>query len=312
LSSPSANDTMTLSACLVVRNEGAVLRRCLNSVRGLTDEIVLVHDGPCTDDTLDIAHEFDCRIFVAPETGNPEYHTVHAYEHAQGKWLLSLDADEFLSPELAAVIPSLIDQDTYAGWEFKWPVWDGQRYITTNGPYKLSLFRRADTSLVGHLQSTETIAGRIGRRNEILHHQPLYNNFTLRSVFTKWKRWSKLHARQLVRPFAELPKFNYCGPDRWPLSRQVMNVLSPVLAVPNGLAHMVWAVVSAARQGVDVNLRLAAYQGLYATMLQLYVAKYVYVDRLASLTAHARPHLAESHSREVRDLPSCRHDSHSR
>lgn len=269
---------IAVSACLVVRNEEAVIQRCLESLHGVADEIVLVHDGLCEDQTVAIAERLHCRVFVRDAVGDPEYHTVFAYQQSRGEWLLTLDADEFLSAEMAAVIPELIAQDTYAGWEFRWPMWDGARYIT-HGPYKLSLFRRADTSLVGHLQSSEQVRGRIGRREETLHHQPRYNNFTAHSVLTKWRHWCRVQARELVSPYSDLPKFNYSGPDTWPGHRRAMNVLSPVLALPNGVAHFVLAISRAVRDETDVNVRLAFYQGVYATMLQLYVARCMYIER---------------------------------
>lgn len=286
-SQSSPADPVRVSACLVVRNEEAVIRRCLQSLEGVADEIILVHDGPCQDHTLSIAAEFDCRVFVRQAVGNPEYHTVFAYEQARGEWILTLDADEFLSPELAAIIPELTSQLTHAGWEFRWPMWDGARYITRDGPYKLSLFRRADTSLVGHLQSSEKVNGRIGRRDETLHHQPLYNNFTLRSATTKYRHWCRIQARELVNPFSELPKFNYTGPNRWPWHRHIMNALSPLLAVPNGLAHFLLVLRAASRDQSDVGVRLAFYQGVYATMLQFYVARCVYVERPLSRVSRA-------------------------
>jgi glycosyltransferase involved in cell wall biosynthesis len=282
------SDAVRVSACLVVRDEEAVIGRCLRSLSGVADEIVLVHDGPCHDATVTIAEELGCRVFVAEATGDPEHHTVFAYGQARGEWILTLDADEFLSAELARVIPELIDQPDYAGWEFRWPMWDGTRYITEHGPYKLSLFRRADTTLVGHLQSSEQVRGRVGRRDETLHHQPMYNNFTLRSVVRKYRHWCRVQARELCSPFADLPKFNYSGPNRWPWRRHVMNALSPVLAVPNGAAHFALVMRSTARERTAVRVRLAFYQGVYATMLQLYVARYVYLDRPAARLAAGR------------------------
>jgi glycosyltransferase involved in cell wall biosynthesis len=279
---------LALSACLVVRNEEAVIARCLRTVVPIADETIVVHDGECEDRTVEIAREMGCRVFIRPYVGDPEYHTVFAYEQARGEWILTLDGDEFLSAEMAAVIPELIADRGHNGWEFRWPLWDGQRYMTRRGPYKLSLFRRADTSLVGHLQSSERVRGPVGRREETLHHQPLYNNFTLRSARTKWNRWCQVHARELVEPFSELPKFNYDGPNRWPWHRLVLNVLSPILAVPNGAAHFILAVVKTMRQQADVNLRVAFFQGIYATLLQFQVARYLYLERPARLIRNAR------------------------
>src|SRR5262245_33423434 len=90
----------SVSACVVVRNEAAVIGRCLESLTQVVDEIVLVHDGPCQDDTLAIAAKARCRVFVAPAYGHCEHHLPFAYEHARGDWLLTIDADEFLSQGL--------------------------------------------------------------------------------------------------------------------------------------------------------------------------------------------------------------------
>ena len=42
----------TISACLVVHNEEKLIGRCLESIKNLVDEIIVVHDGPCQDKTL--------------------------------------------------------------------------------------------------------------------------------------------------------------------------------------------------------------------------------------------------------------------
>ena len=46
----------SISACIVARNEEALIDRCLDSLDGVVDEVVLVHSGPCEDRTIEIAH----------------------------------------------------------------------------------------------------------------------------------------------------------------------------------------------------------------------------------------------------------------
>lgn len=58
-----------ISACLVVRNEEKVIERCLNSLKGAVDEILIVHDGECGDNTLKIAKKFNADIFIRPMAG---------------------------------------------------------------------------------------------------------------------------------------------------------------------------------------------------------------------------------------------------
>jgi glycosyltransferase involved in cell wall biosynthesis len=270
----------TISACVVAWNEEPVIARCLESLRGVVDEVIVVHDGPCQDRTVEIAEQMGARVFVREQIGTPEAHTVFAYEEARGDWLLGIDADEFLSAELRAAIPELVARAGVSGYEFLWRIWDGERYVTQDGPYKLVLFRRLATHYLGIQHSVERVDGRIERVPLLLEHRPRYNNFTVHSIRTKWRRWARIHAKELLTPLDQLPRFNWEGPARWPWYRAVLNRLSPILIVPHALASFV---LFAARDRDALplrdNLRMAAYQSVYAFMVQFYVAKRLYWSR---------------------------------
>ena len=283
---PPHDGAGSISACLVVRNEGALIERCLQSLAGVVDEIVLVHDGACEDNTLEIAERYDCRIFVRPLIGHSEASTVYAFEQAVGEWILSLDADEFLSAPLRASLRDLVLDDQVNGYELLWRMWDGERYITEEGPYKLALYRRAHVHVLGVLHNPEWVDAPVERLALQLEHRPAYNNFAMRTVLTKWRRWAKIHARELITPFSQLPKFNWSGPEDWSARRKWLNRLSPllvVLYVPAVLSLNVWR----ERKFVPIgrNLRMASYQAIYAAMVQFYVAKYLYIERGASSRA---------------------------
>jgi glycosyltransferase involved in cell wall biosynthesis len=268
----------SVSACLVVRNEEAVIERCLQSLTGIVDEIVLVHDGVCEDGTLEIASHYGCRIFVRPLVGHAEASTVFAFEQACGEWIISLDADEYLSSALRGQLRKLVNDADVKGYELLWRMWDGQRYITESGPYKLALFRRSNIHLLGIIHGVEIVDPPILRVDLQLEHRPRYNNFALRTVLTKWRRWAQINAREFLMPFADLPKFNWEGPPDWPPRRRILNRLSPLLFlpyVPVVFLVNLWRERDA--YGIRENLRMALYQGLYAGMVQFYVAKYTYL-----------------------------------
>jgi glycosyltransferase involved in cell wall biosynthesis len=267
----------SISGVVIARNEEAVIERCLESLQGVTDEIVFVHDGPCADATVAIAERFGARVYVREATGNPEAHTVFAYEEARGEWLLNIDADEFLSGPLRAAVRELAADPDVAGYQFLWPFWNGERYITRHGPYKLALHRRSATRLLGMLQSREQIDGRVVRSELQLEHRPRYNNFSLRTMRTKWRRWAEIHARELTGPFEALPKFNWDGPWRWPWWRRPLNVLAPVL-LPAYLAAIFVQLVRSQPPELPAreSLRIAALNTCYAALVQLYVIREVY------------------------------------
>jgi glycosyltransferase involved in cell wall biosynthesis len=265
---------------VIARNEEAVIERCLQSLDGVVDELILVHDGPCADRTVEIARAHGARVFEREETGNPEAHTVFAYEQARGEWLLNIDADEFLSSELRAAIPDLVRRDDVNGYLFLWRLWDGEQYVTQDGPHKLALHRRSATRLLGMLQSRELVDGAVEKLDLHLEHRPMYNNWTLRTITTKWRRWARVHARELTSPYADLPKFNWDGPWDWPWYREWLNRLSPILFVPY-LAAMLVRFLVANRRGLSgrENVRISLLNTAYAALVQIYVIRAMYGRR---------------------------------
>lgn len=97
-----------LSVIVIVKNEEANLRVCLNSVRW-ADEIVVLDSGS-TDNTLAVAKEFTDKVY---STDWPGYglQKQRALEYATGTWVLSLDADEVVSDALRQEICTAIQQN---------------------------------------------------------------------------------------------------------------------------------------------------------------------------------------------------------
>ncbi|HKU69056.1 MAG TPA: glycosyltransferase [Candidatus Baltobacteraceae bacterium] len=87
-----------ISLCMIVRDEEAFLERCLASVRGAVDEIVVVDTGS-TDRTVDIAREFGARIEHREWRNDFAWARNEAIALARYRWILQLDADEELLEE---------------------------------------------------------------------------------------------------------------------------------------------------------------------------------------------------------------------
>jgi len=96
---------LPLSAAVITLNEERNLKRCLDSVRGLVAEIIVIDSGS-TDRTGDIAREFGAVFEVQPWQGHVAQKNV-ALRRCEQPWVLCLDADEALSPELANSIHAL-------------------------------------------------------------------------------------------------------------------------------------------------------------------------------------------------------------
>lgn len=92
--SPESNQPL-VSACLIVRNEGANLGRCLSSIAGLADEIVVIDTGS-TDDTVGIARSFGAKTFIREWQEDFSFHRNQSVAEASGRWVFFIDGDETL------------------------------------------------------------------------------------------------------------------------------------------------------------------------------------------------------------------------
>lgn len=147
------HNSMKLSVVLAVRNEEANLGRCLESVKKIADEIVVV-DEHSIDSSVKIAKNYGARVYEEPH--HEIFHVTKqvAMEKAKGEWILQLDADEIVTSELADEIKKVIntnelDLDGYLE-EMK------KKY-----PKKWRLFAR-------HQRAVEERDGVIGRDGEIV------------------------------------------------------------------------------------------------------------------------------------------------
>ncbi len=85
---------MLLSACLIAKNEENTLPKCLDSLRGVADEIILVDTGS-TDKTVEIAKSFGCKVYYFAWINDFAAARNEALRHASGEFILVIDADEF-------------------------------------------------------------------------------------------------------------------------------------------------------------------------------------------------------------------------
>jgi glycosyltransferase involved in cell wall biosynthesis len=99
-----------LSVFIITLNEENDISACLESVKDLAGEIVVVDSGS-TDRTLDICRTYTDKVFSHPFMGFSAQKQF-ALEKAQGPWVLNLDADERVSPELAEEIKSTLTKET--------------------------------------------------------------------------------------------------------------------------------------------------------------------------------------------------------
>ena len=187
-----------LSVTLITLNEERNLPRALASVGGLADEIVVVDSGS-RDRTIELARQHGARVFERVWTNFSDQRNFAAVQ-ASHEWILTLDADEELSPELRAELERW-KQTTPEAVAYEMPRRARYlgRWISHSGWYpdrKRRLYRRDKARFAGALHEALQVEGPIGRlEGDLLH----YTVESLVEHRAKMEGYTTLAAQELYR-----------------------------------------------------------------------------------------------------------------
>ena len=189
---------MPLSVCIITYNEAENLPRCLDSV-AFADDIVVV-DSYSTDRTVEIATEAGCRVIKQEFLGFVTQKNI-AVQAALHRWVLCLDADEWLMPGAERVIREAmaLDKANVAGYRLKRHTFYLGDWVNHCGwwpQFKLRLFDRTrgawsggdvheGVRVVGRVKRLDVVIGHHSYRN-ITHHLHKVNDYTTAMAYNKY------------------------------------------------------------------------------------------------------------------------------
>ena len=164
-----------LSVIIIVKNEEANLRACLNSVSWADDIVVL--DSGSTDNTVAIAKEFTNKVYITDWPGyGPQ--KQRALEYATGTWVLNLDADETVSDALRQEITTVIRQNKADA--YRSPIllnfYGKSLYHSWSPKHHVRLYKRAGaryTDSIVHESIVLPSNARLGQLKEGIQHHCL-------------------------------------------------------------------------------------------------------------------------------------------
>jgi glycosyltransferase involved in cell wall biosynthesis len=187
----------TLSVILITRNEESNLDDCLASLEGIAQQIVVV-DSNSTDRTLEIAHNYGALMAYPTDWPGFGPQKNRALDLATGEWVLSLDADERLTPALKSEILTAMNHSAHVNC-FAIPrlSWYCGRFIRHSGwspDYVERLFKRGTARFSDDLVHERLIPnGTVAKlENPMLHYS--FMNYT--QVLDKLNRYSTASAEQ--------------------------------------------------------------------------------------------------------------------
>ncbi len=189
----------TISIVLATYNEEKKLPDCLESVKNIADEIVIV-DGSSKDNTVQVAKQYGAKVTV---TNNPPIFHINkqkAIDKATKEWILQLDGDERVTAELKNEIEDVIKNHSKEinGYWIPRKNWFLGRYLMKGGQYPdytLRLYKRGKGRLPQKSVHEQAIVeGEVGYlKNPLLHIA--YPSFV--DYLTRFDRYTNLIATEL-------------------------------------------------------------------------------------------------------------------
>lgn len=122
-----------ISLCMICKNEEKMIGRCLSSVQGLVDEIIVVDTGS-TDDTISIVETFQAQVIQMEWEHDFAKARNKGLQQASGKWILCLDADEELDPSGIEAIRQFAETSSNPACYFNLLNYHGKSEITKTMP----------------------------------------------------------------------------------------------------------------------------------------------------------------------------------
>jgi len=207
-----------LSVVISVHNEERNIKECLESVKDLADEIVVV-DNSSTDKTGEIAQKYTKKVFEQKnDPKNIDLQKNFGFSKATGDWILSLDADERITPGLTKEIKSKI-QDPRSRIQGFWIPRKNiifGKWIQSDmwwPDYQLKLFRKGKGKFGKNEVHKALILEGVSEKltNPLIH----YNYTSIHQYLQKLNNYTDIEAENLS---SQEYKFNWLDAIRFPVN----------------------------------------------------------------------------------------------
>ena len=167
---------MKLSVIVITRNGEATIARCLGSVEWAGETVVV--DSGSTDRTVEICRSLGAQVHQTPDWPGHGPQKNRALDRASGDWVLSLDSDEWLTPESCAEIQrALAAPSDKAAYTMPRRSSYCGRYMRHSGwwpDYVVRLFRRdAARFSEDHTHDRLMVSGAIGKLSQPILHEAI-------------------------------------------------------------------------------------------------------------------------------------------
>jgi glycosyltransferase involved in cell wall biosynthesis len=197
---------INISVCMITFNNDRTVERALKSAIPWADEIIVI-DSFSTDHTPKIAKKYANHFEQRQWPGHMDQYN-HCISNAKNEWVVFIDADEEISPELSREILQRIkiDNDKYDGYVIHRRTFYLGRWIKHGGwvpDYEIRLFKKSKGGFEGGLHAKVVVQGKVETLNNFYYH---YNYKDIADQVNTINSYSDTAARDML---AEDRKFSF-------------------------------------------------------------------------------------------------------
>ncbi len=192
----------SLSAVILSKNSEKKIEKCLASISGWADEIILV-DGGSTDSTVKIAERFGAHVHSHKFLGSFAEERNFGTAKASGEWVLQLDSDEIITGDFKRKCDEILPETRFAAFKFRRKnVFLGHEF-TYGGWYHWSqhLFRKGRARYEGRVHEKMTVDGDVGYLDADILHMPFDS---ISEFLERQNRYTDLQAADIIDQEKEL------------------------------------------------------------------------------------------------------------
>jgi len=161
-----------ITAVIIAKNEEARIVPCLESIKWC-DEIVVV-DDMSADETVHLCRKYEAKVIAHPSNGDHDAQRNIGIDNASGDWVLQMDADEIVSPELKKDIEKILSWNSqFSAYRLVRKNYFLGRFMRHGGwtERHVRLFKKSKARYVGHsVHETLKVDGKIGSLKSHLEH----------------------------------------------------------------------------------------------------------------------------------------------
>lgn len=256
-----------ISVVLAVYNEQRNLAKCLQAVKHLADEIIVV-DGQSSDDTVKIAKSLKARVISTTNKPNFHINKQMAMDAAQGHLVLQLDADEVVDDQLAKFISKIhtkymtkysvkgqkrlnLPSDALAAWYLNRKNWFLGRFMQKGGQYPDPVIRLYVNGYARlpqkDVHEQMNVEGQVGTAEGHLMH---YANPSFADYLRKFNTYTSFKASQLKSEGVKINLYNSLLYFIWKPKLTFLSLYLRHKGFMDGAAGFVFALMSGLHHSV--------------------------------------------------------------